>query len=102
MLTSNAGKSDDEEEEEEEDVPQDPEDQPPPLAKGERNSQLTVGYKGDRSYVVRGSNIGVFSHTSDDEVKYYSTIAKIASPKGKVFKPKHVCLLLSLSLENGC
>ncbi|TCD69662.1 hypothetical protein EIP91_006679 [Steccherinum ochraceum] len=84
-------KSDDEEEVEE-DIPEDPEDLPPPLAKGERNSQLTVGYKGDRSYVVRGNNIGVFSHTGDDQVKYYSTIAKIASPKGKTFNPKHIML----------
>ncbi|KAH8105865.1 VID27 cytoplasmic protein [Cristinia sonorae] len=80
------------EDEEEEDFTEDAEDLPPPLAKGERNSQLTVGYKGDRSYVVRGENIGVFSHTGDDQVKYYSTIAKIAGPKGKAFKPKHVML----------
>ena len=56
---------------------------------GDRNSQLTVGYKGDRSYVVRGNNIGVFNHTSDNSVKYYATIGNIATPKGKNFKPKH-------------
>lgn len=63
----------------------------PPLAKGERNSQLTVGYKGDRSYVVRGNNIGVFNHSADNEVKYYATISKLATPKGKEFRPKQVC-----------
>lgn len=68
----------------------DPEDLPPALAKGERNSQLTVGYKGDRSYVVRGNNIGVFNHSNDHNVKYYATISHIATPKGKEFKPKHV------------
>ncbi|EGO01947.1 hypothetical protein SERLA73DRAFT_166460 [Serpula lacrymans var. lacrymans S7.3] len=77
--------SEDEEEEEEEDLP-------PPLAKGERNSQLTVGYKGDRSYVVRGNNIGVFSHSGDNQVKYHATISKIATTKGKEFKPKEVML----------
>lgn len=58
---------------------------------GDRNSQLMVGYKGDRSYVVRGNNIGVFNHDSNDHsVKYYATIANVATPKGKGFKPKHV------------
>ena len=54
-----------------------------------RNSQLTVGYKGDRSYVVRGNNIGVFRHTNDN-VKYYDTISKVADMKGKEFSPKNV------------
>ncbi|KAH9951604.1 VID27 cytoplasmic protein [Amylocystis lapponica] len=81
---------DDDESEEEDFV--DEEDLPPKLAKGERNSQLTVGYKGDRSYVVRGGSIGVFSHTGDGQVKYHATIKKVATPKGKEFTPKHVML----------
>ncbi|TFK75851.1 VID27-domain-containing protein [Pluteus cervinus] len=85
-LDPDAEASDDEEEEEEDgDVPEG-------LPTGERNSQLTVGYKGDRSYVVRGSNIGVFSHTVDNGVKYHATISKLATPKGKEFKPKQVML----------
>ncbi|KAF9567336.1 VID27-domain-containing protein [Agrocybe pediades] len=76
----------DEEEEDEED-----EDTPNPLT-GDRNSQLTVGYKGDRSYVVRGNNIGVFNTSKDHSVKYYATISNIATPKGKGFKPKNVML----------
>jgi hypothetical protein len=63
---------------------------PQALAQGDRNSQLTVGYKGDRSYVVRGNNIGVFNHSAGSNVKYYATISKIATPKGKEFKPKNV------------
>ncbi|KAI0068735.1 VID27 cytoplasmic protein [Artomyces pyxidatus] len=59
--------------------------------KAGRNSQLTVGYKGDRSYVVRGNNIGVFRHTNDD-VKYYATISRVADTKGKQFDPKNVML----------
>lgn len=65
---------------------------PDGLVQGDRNSQLTVGYKGDRSYVVRGNNIGVFNHSPGSNVKYYATISKIATPKGKEFKPKNVGL----------
>lgn len=32
----------------------------------EKNSALAVGYKSDRSFVVRGDKIGVFRHTRDD------------------------------------
>lgn len=74
---------------EEEDVEEE-EEGPPLTAGGDRNSQLTVGYKGDRSYVVRGNNIGVFNHSAGNEVKYYATISKLATPKGKEFKPKNV------------
>ncbi|KAI0832397.1 VID27 cytoplasmic protein [Trametes gibbosa] len=80
-------KSDDEEEEE---YPEDDEDGPT-MPKG-RNKQLTVGYKGDRSYVVRDDKIGVFSHTGQNQVKYYASISNVATPKGKVFSPKHVML----------
>lgn len=65
---------------------------PQGLPRGDHNSQLTVGYKGDRSYVVRGNNIGVFNHAAGSNVKYYATISKIATPKGKEFKPAHVRL----------
>ncbi|KZT20359.1 VID27 cytoplasmic protein [Neolentinus lepideus HHB14362 ss-1] len=65
---------------------------PPALGQGERNSQLTVGYKGDRSYVVRGNKIGVFSHTGDNGVRYQATISKLSTPKGKEFTPKKVML----------
>ncbi|KAI9508944.1 VID27 cytoplasmic protein-domain-containing protein [Russula earlei] len=56
-----------------------------------RNSQLTVGYKGDRSYVVRGDKIGVFRH-KPDEVEYVASIANIADMKGKKFNPQNVML----------
>ncbi|KAI0938089.1 hypothetical protein AcV7_003377 [Taiwanofungus camphoratus] len=82
-------KSEDEEEPEEY---TDEDAEPQPLGKGERNSQLTVGYKGDRSYVVRGNKIGVFSHTGDNQVKYHATIGNLATPKGKEFNPKRVML----------
>ncbi|KAJ6485112.1 VID27 cytoplasmic protein-domain-containing protein [Mycena vitilis] len=79
--------SESEEEEEEEE-----EDQPPPLAKGEHNSQLTVGYRGDRSYVVRGSKIGYFTRGSDHSMKYGGTIDGITTTKGKEFRPSKVML----------
>ncbi|KAJ7047309.1 VID27 cytoplasmic protein-domain-containing protein [Mycena alexandri] len=80
--------SDSEEESEEDDE----EDQPPPLAKGEHNSQLTVGYKGDRTYVVRGSKIGYFTRGSDHTMKYGGTIDGITTTKGKEFRPNKVML----------
>ncbi|EMD40749.1 hypothetical protein CERSUDRAFT_111329 [Gelatoporia subvermispora B] len=80
-----------ESEEEEEGAYPDEEDQAPDMPKG-RNSQLTVGYKGDRSYVVRGTNIGVFSHAGGSDVKYHASIGNIATPKGKSFAPKQVML----------
>ncbi|KAF7775973.1 hypothetical protein Agabi119p4_4366 [Agaricus bisporus var. burnettii] len=82
----------DKESDEEDDEVQEDEEGLPPLLRGERNSQLTVGYKGDRSYVVRGNNIGVFNHSNDASIKYYATISKIATPKGKEFKPQNVML----------
>ncbi|KAI0081752.1 VID27-domain-containing protein [Panus rudis PR-1116 ss-1] len=79
-----------EDESETEDEPFEDEDGLEKLPAG-RNSQLTVGYKGDRSYVVRENNIGVFSHTGEN-VKYHATISKLTTPKGKEFKPKQVML----------
>jgi hypothetical protein len=95
ILTISTEKEDDDLSEPEDDVSEDDEDDlPPALGKGEKNSQLTVGYKGDRSYVVRGNNIGVFSHTGDrGQVKYHATIGKIAVPKsGRAINPMQVML----------
>lgn len=88
------------EEDDEEDREEDEEGLPSAL-KGDRNSQLTVGYKGDRSYVVRGNNIGVFNHSNDVGVKYYATISKIATPKGKEFKPQNVNIHETYWLKNN-
>ncbi|CDO75567.1 hypothetical protein BN946_scf184858.g7 [Trametes cinnabarina] len=81
----------DKSEDEEEDEYPDEDEEAPAMPKG-RNKQLTVGYKGDRSYVVRDDKIGVFSHTGQGQVKYYASISNVATPKGKVFSPKHVML----------
>lgn len=71
--------------EEEDDVVTRPDD-------GNVNSQLAVGYKDDRSYVVRGSKIGVFKHTPNNHLEFSTNISRVETPKGKLFKPKKVML----------
>ena len=59
---------------------------------GNVNSQLAVGAKVDRSFVVRGDKIGVFKHTPDNHLEFNTSINKIATPKGKQFAPKKIML----------
>ncbi|KAF2688047.1 vacuolar import and degradation protein-like protein [Lentithecium fluviatile CBS 122367] len=56
------------------------------------NSQLAVGYKHDRSFVVRGNKIGVFKHTADNQLQFATTISNVKTPKGKAFNPDKVML----------
>ncbi|CAK7210347.1 Vacuolar import and degradation protein 27 [Sporothrix bragantina] len=56
------------------------------------NKSLAVGYKHDRSFVVRGSQIGVFKHTNDKQLEFSTNISKIETPGGKLFSPKKVML----------
>ena len=58
-------------------------------AKG-KNEKLTVGYKNDRSFVVRGDMIGVFKHTDDNKIKWQTSINRVSDLKGKAFTPKKV------------
>lgn len=58
---------------------------------GNVNSQLAVGYKHDRSFVVRGSKIGVFKH-NDNNLEFSTNISKVETPKGALFSPKKVML----------
>ncbi|KAJ4303422.1 Vacuolar import and degradation protein 27 [Kalmusia sp. IMI 367209] len=62
------------------------------LQEGGVNSQLAVGYKHDRSFVVRGNKIGVFKHTADNQLQFATTISSIKTPKGKDFNPNKVML----------
>lgn len=71
--------------ESEDDVESDPKD-------GGVNSQLAVGYKHDRSFVVRGNKIGVFKHTADNQLQFATTISDVKTPKGKSFNPNKVML----------
>jgi hypothetical protein len=59
---------------------------------GNVNSQLAVGYKHDRSFVVRGSKIGVFKHTNNNALEFSTNISKVETPKGALFSPKKVML----------
>lgn len=61
---------------------------------GDENSQLAVGYKHDRSFVVRGSKIGVFKHTNDNHLEFSTTINKVQTPNGRLFEPKKVIEVL--------
>ncbi|KAK6352702.1 hypothetical protein TWF730_009513 [Orbilia blumenaviensis] len=58
----------------------------------EENSQLAVGTKSDRSFVIRGNRIGVFKHTPANQLEFSTTINKVQTPKGKIFEPKKVML----------
>lgn len=59
---------------------------------GHVNSQLAVGYKHDRSFVVRGSKIGVFKHTLNNNLEFSTNISKVETPKGRLFSPTKVML----------
>lgn len=72
------------------DEEQDSTDQPE--KDGDVNSQLAVGYKHDRSFVVRGSKIGVFKHTPNNHLEFSTNISKVTTPGGKKMNPKKVML----------
>lgn len=59
---------------------------------GNVNSQLAVGYKHDRSFVVRGSKIGVFKHTPNNNLEFSTNISRVETPKGRLFSPQKVML----------
>ncbi|KAJ3172724.1 hypothetical protein HDU88_006054 [Geranomyces variabilis] len=59
---------------------------------GSKNSQLAVGYKHERSFVVRGDKIGVFKHTEDDRIKFATTINNVRAMDGVTFSPRKVML----------
>ncbi|KAM7188093.1 VID27 cytoplasmic domain containing protein [Rhypophila sp. PSN 637] len=58
----------------------------------EVNKQIAVGYKHDRSFVVRGSKIGVFKHTPKGQLEFSTNISKVETPGGELFSPKKVML----------
>lgn len=57
---------------------------------GDENSQLAVGFKHDRSFVVRGDKIGVFKHVGDSGLEFSTTINSVKTPKGRGFVPSKV------------
>lgn len=91
-------KHEEEEEEEEEEQPEEEEDsddeeeEVSEQDKNAKNSALAVGYKYDRSFVVRGSQIGVFKHTPDNRLKFSTTIKNVKTPSGQRFQPRKLML----------
>ncbi|TPX32054.1 hypothetical protein SmJEL517_g04768 [Synchytrium microbalum] len=91
---------DDEEEEDEESGDNDEEeeeveyeeDSPSTTRGGDKNSALAVGYKYDRSFVVRGNRIGVFKHTDDNRLEFSTTIDNVRDMNNKTFSPRKVML----------
>lgn len=59
---------------------------------GGTNSLLAVGATNDRSYVIRGTKIGVFKHLPSKHLEHVTSISKIDTPKGKQFSPSKVML----------
>ncbi|KAI8821064.1 VID27 cytoplasmic protein-domain-containing protein [Fimicolochytrium jonesii] len=59
---------------------------------GSKNSQLAVGYRHDRSFVVRGDKIGVFKHTADDGLEFATAINNVRTLDGQMFSPRKVML----------
>jgi len=84
--------SEQEEEEEEEEDDDDESEGEPQSPTTARNSQLSVGYKNDRSYVVRGSKIGVFKHTPNNKLKFSTTIRSLKTKEGEFFSPRKIML----------
>ncbi|KAG0343285.1 hypothetical protein BG000_000004 [Podila horticola] len=58
---------------------------------GAENSELAVGYK-DRSFVVRGSKVGVFGYGKSDGLKFQTTIKNLKNKAGREVKPSQVVL----------
>ncbi|KAF9581509.1 hypothetical protein BGW38_001443 [Lunasporangiospora selenospora] len=59
---------------------------------GQKNSHLAVGFK-DRSFVVRGSKIGVFSHDREDgRLKFETTITNLNGLSRGTVKPSRILL----------
>jgi hypothetical protein len=59
---------------------------------GAKNSSLAVGFKTDRSFVVRGSRVGVFKQ-KDSKLNFVTSIKNIKDPSTKeIFSPKKIML----------
>jgi hypothetical protein len=59
---------------------------------GARNSLLAVGQAHDRSFVVRGSQVGVFKQTHDDDLEFVSTLSPLRSARGTALTPSRAIL----------
>ena len=59
----------------------------------DKNSILALGYKSNRTFVSRGSAIGVFKTTNDNKLSFETTIKSVKSPSDKkLFSPTKLML----------
>ena len=85
------------EEEEEEDSESDDKENEAHISMGDKqggdkkNSQLAVGFKHHRAFVVRGDRIGVFKH-GDENLEFAAAINNVATPQGQCFSPAKIML----------
>ncbi|KAJ2636772.1 Vacuolar import and degradation protein 27 [Coemansia sp. RSA 1286] len=91
-----AGESDSESEsdEDEDDEYDDDDDDDESVSSGDgaKNSILEIGRKHGRSFVVRGSHIGVFKHTDSDDIQFATNINNIDDTHGNRFTPSSTML----------
>ncbi len=57
-----------------------------------RNQLLSVGYRTDRSFVARGSSIGVFKPSDDDNLLSFLSSSQMTAPDGKEFEASKMML----------
>lgn len=64
----------------------------PNIGKSSWNSQLAVGQgqKNNRTFVLQGDKIGVFSHSEEGKITYAATIKDLGYKKNKGLKPTRV------------
>lgn len=59
---------------------------------GEGNSNLNVGTALNRTFVLRGSKVGVFKHNDEDQLEYINKIPTIKTLDGEEFQPHRTML----------
>lgn len=59
---------------------------------GDFNSGINVGYTNDRSYVVRGNNLGIFKTENGGDIEFQTSISNLKNKQGKLIIPKKMML----------
>ncbi|CCD25683.1 Vid27p NDAI_0F03650 [Naumovozyma dairenensis CBS 421] len=58
------------------------------------NKSLTIAFKNNRSYVVRGNKIGVFKTDEDDDLEFVTAIKSVSTLDGKTLDPRNPMLYM--------
>ncbi|AET40822.1 Vid27p Ecym_6451 [Eremothecium cymbalariae DBVPG len=56
------------------------------------NKSLTIGFRNDRSYVVRGNKIGVFKTNPDEDLEFVTSINNVSNLDGEILFPEKTML----------